>query len=567
MASESGDGARSATRQIKAALGLRRRYQTLTGKSLSISELRKDEASMEAFLDELVQLGDDELLRCATIAFDAEGFPDSATLRKRPEADSGAANDATMPARRFFSPIAVNLLAAVLLVVVIVLAARSGGSGSGIAVAEALRTGSGPAPMLTLSGSNTIGEKLGPMMVQAYLKSAGYHDVEFFPDKSGTDGYIGATVAPDGTAVRIDLHAHGSATAFAALEKSEAQIGMSSRVIKEEERTRLSTALGDLSQPGSEHVLGLDGIAVIVNPSNPVRALSVEQVARIFSGDIRNWAEVGGNARPIQLLARDEKSGTWDTFKYLVLERHGRKLSTDAKRLESSSELSDTVSSNPDAVGFVGLPYVRTATALAIADVAGGRALAPTPFTVATEDYPLSRRLYLYTPAVGLKAQTQLQVAKFVDFALSPAGQDVVQEAGFIPQRITPARVAPMAEQPDDYRRLAAEAERLSLTFRFRPGSNDLDTKALRDVDRVLGYLAARPGARVFLMGFTDSTGNPSVNVQLAHERAQAVQAALVQRGVGVAQLLAFGAAMPLAGNDSDLGRQKNRRVEIWVRG
>src|SRR5262249_51894303 len=142
---------------------------------------------------------------------------------------------------------------------------------------------------------------------------------------------------------------------------------------------------------------GLDGIAVIVNAANPLRSLSKDEVRRIFSGEINDWQQAGrSDAGSIRVLARDEKSGTWDTFKNLVL--GATPLASSAQRIEDSRQLSDRVATDRNAIGFVGLPFVRSAKALAVSD-AGTRPTFPTALTVATEDYPLSRRLYLYTPS------------------------------------------------------------------------------------------------------------------------------------------------------------------------
>ncbi|HEX7156480.1 MAG TPA: phosphate ABC transporter substrate-binding/OmpA family protein, partial [Burkholderiaceae bacterium] len=419
-------------------------------------------------------------------------------------------------------------------------------------------------PMLRLHGSNTIGEKLAPMLIQGFLADEGGTEIKVVDGSDPVERNVVARLPKESGPVAVQLFAHGSATAFADLEASNTDIGMASRPINAAELERLTPKLGNLTQPGAEHVVGLDGIAVIVNRLNPVTTLTVEQVARIFSGETGTWDQVGGAPRPIQVFARDEKSGTRDTFKALVLERFKLKLGS-AKRLESSSELSDDVAQNPDAIGFIGLPYVRNARALSIADERGSQPLQPTQFTVATEDYPLSRRLFLYTPPQPTDPQAKLTIARFTEFALSPKGQELVQQAGFVPQRAAPERVTAPADAPEGYVRVAARAQRLSLTFRFRPGSDELDNKALRDIERVMAYLQGEPGARVLLMGFADATGSAATNLQLSRDRARSVEAALAARGIAVAEVIGLGATMPLAANDTAPGRQKNRRVEIWV--
>lgn len=166
------------------------------------------------------------------------------------------------------------------------------------------------------------------------------------------------------------------------------------------------------------------------------------------------------------------------TFNSLVLGSSA--LSPRAERFEDSRALSDAVANDPNGIGFVGLPYVGSAKALAVSE-AGARELLPNRFTVATEDYLLSRRLYLYT------ASSPKPLAReFVDFAVSKAGQDVVAANAFVAQNVGVEQVeTPVEGASNQYRQVTRGAERLLLDFRFRSGSSQLDNKALADIDRV----------------------------------------------------------------------------------
>ena len=132
--------------------------------------------------------------------------------------------------------------------------------------------------------------------------------------------------------------------------------------------------------------------------------LNKEQIAQVFSGAITDWAKVHGSGGQINLYARDDKSGTYDTFKTLVL--GPAPLAGSAKRFEDSRALSDAVAADAGGIGFVGLPYVHDAKAIAVSET-GTRALLPNRLTIATEDYPLSRRLFLYTPAIPQNPMTR----------------------------------------------------------------------------------------------------------------------------------------------------------------
>jgi phosphate transport system substrate-binding protein len=412
--------------------------------------------------------------------------------------------------------------------------------------------------ILRLSGSNTIGESLMPMLAEAFLKSQGATNVHTVAGEKPQEKLVLGTLPGNTFPSSIWIAAHGSATAFTALADKSCDIGMASRQIKPDEVSRLSS-LGNMLAPASEHVLGLDGIAVIVNASNPVRELSKDEIMRIFTGQTTAWT-AGGSQGAIRIYARDDKSGTYDTFKSLVLA--GKPLAAGARRFENSNELSDAVAHDPNGIGFIGLPFVHNAKPIAVSEKGAG-ALLPTRLTVATEDYSLARRLYLYTPATPANKFT----GPFVEFVLSKKGQDVVAANGFADQNVALESQELAKESPVEYRQLTRNAERLSLNFRFQAGGSVQDNKAQADLERVVAMIADRKDARsnILLFGFADSTGSAQANQSLSLNRAKVIEDLFVQRGIKPAVVTGFGSHLPVASNDTEEGREKNRRVEIWL--
>ena len=408
---------------------------------------------------------------------------------------------------------------------------------------------------LRLCGSNTIGAELAPAVVEAFLQRKGATSVA----RATEPEHSRVTAQLAGAPIAIDIRAAGSTTAFQGLVAGSCDVGMASRPINDKERAQLAAAgHGDMTSPATEHVLGLDGIAVIVHPNNPLAALDRSQLHDIFTGKLADWGQLGG-AGPIHVLARDNNSGTFDTFKSLVLA--GDPLLPGAERFADSSVLSDRVASDPAAIGFIGLAYVRSARALAVGDAAAAPKL-PTSFTVTTEGYMLSRRLYLYTPPTP---RTPL-ATELVSFALSPQGQTVVRDAGFIDLSVALRDGDPCdARCPRAYAALIAHAQRLSLDFRFRTGSEDIDSRATRDLDRVVQFLRGYPAARLLLLGFSDAAGAPSANLRLSQHRAATIARELELRGVHAVRVEGIGAAMPVASNATEADRQRNRRVEVWL--
>jgi phosphate transport system substrate-binding protein len=193
----------------------------------------------------------------------------------------------------------------------------------------------------------------------------------------------------------------------------------------------------------------------------------------------------------------------------------------------------------------------------------GAVPLRPNKLTVRTEDYPLSRRLYFYIPA-----NAKPDARDFVRFALSSAGQDVVEKAGFVGQKpeIAEATEAPK-NAPAGYAGLGTQSDRLSQDFRCRTGSGILESKAVDDLKRLSTAMASQyAGRSIILIGFSDSTGSPAANKQLSERRAQAVAQQWEQDGIKPALTEGFGRELPVADNGTPEGREKNRRVEVWLR-
>ncbi len=426
---------------------------------------------------------------------------------------------------------------------------------------------------LRLSGSNTIGSQLAPALVAAWLKSKGAVDIGAH-QRVGADGKptdetdVSATL--DGQPIRVEVKAHGSATAFTDLAAGAADIGMASRAVKGDEAASLSK-LGDMRGQASEHVLGLDGVAVIVPQSNAVPKLSRADLARIFSGSAANWSAFGGPNLQVHLYARDDKSGTYDTFKSLVLRDQAL---GPAKRFEDSAALEAAVAGDPGGVGFVGLPYVKSTRAVPIYDGTSAP-LEPTRFSVKTENYPLSRRLFLYTPAAASGP-----AADFTRFALSAAGQAVVRDQHFVDLDLTQAAASPTPPitsgdcrlssrwtgDPNAYCDFKHGAEQLPTSFRFLTGSSQLDTRAVADLRRVLERMEQSPGKSIVLAGFADSSGAYPANCALSRARAAAVGAAFATLGIKPSQTLGFCNELPVRDNSTLDGREQNRRVEIFLK-
>jgi len=225
--------------------------------------------------------------------------------------------------------------------------------------------------------------------------------------------------------VNISLSGGGSGEGIKALIDRSTDIANSSREIKDKEA---ASARGKGISP-MQYVVAIDAIVPVVHPRNKVKGLTLDQLSQIYQGKITNWKEVGGDDLAIVVVSRDSSSGTYESWGHLVL--NGAKVSPKAQLQASSGAVVQTVSKNRYAIGYIGLGYLnRSVKGLAV------NGIQASVQTVLAKTYPVARPLYMYTAG-----QPQGEVAGFINFVLSPAGQKLVEKEGFVPVQ-TPAKKA-----------------------------------------------------------------------------------------------------------------------------
>lgn len=229
--------------------------------------------------------------------------------------------------------------------------------------------------------------------------------------------------------VTIAVTGGGSGTGIAALIGGTCDLAATSRKMTDKEKTSARTQ-GNVPQ---EWMVALDGLAVVVHPHNPVKQLTIEQLAQLFTGKIRNWKELGGASTPVVLLSREVNSGTHVYFKEHVLsalaDDGSKEFTPEALLLPSSQAIADEAASNLGGIGYYGMGYANSQNAtLAIAKTAADPYVVPSEDTVRSGHYPISRPLFLYS-----RGAFQGLTKVFLDFVVSPEGQVVVRNVDFVP--------------------------------------------------------------------------------------------------------------------------------------
>lgn len=341
-------------------------------------------------------------------------------------------------------------------------------------------------------------------------------------------------------------------------------------------RAELVVSVGTAPDFGAR-VLAMDALVPVVAPDNPLAKIASVDLARVLSGEVSNWAEVGGPDMPLVLHGLAAGSGVADA----LAARLGRDVAATEVH-DDLADLADAVARDPWAIAVTTRGAAGKAKPIILTDKCGFPLL-PTSLAVKAEDYPLALPLHLLTP----RRRLPLMAREFLEFLSLPEAQEAISQAGYVdrgPERQALTgdglrlmnAIAGAGEETSlaDLKRLVGVmdgAERLSLTFRFEDGSSTLEAASqenLTDLARMLDAGLFRNESLV-LAGFSDGSGAAAANLALSDARAQAVRdalAALVAPDTPLPKVIAFGEAMPMACDETTAGRRLNRRVELWVR-
>jgi len=224
-------------------------------------------------------------------------------------------------------------------------------------------------------------------------------------------GYLSEGYMEENSGVKVTYNPTGSGSGIQAVLEGRCDIGLSSRDLKDEEKAELNAT-----------VVAIDGIAVIVNPKNPVKDLSIDQIAALYKGEVKNWSEVGGADAPVVLIGREAASGTRDGFETIT---DTEDLCKYSQELTSTGDVVQTVASNPNAIGYASVASVKDTVKMI--DVEG---VAPTTETIQKGKYKLQRNFIFVTKK---NAELSKTAKAFFDFATSGEADELIVKAGAVP--------------------------------------------------------------------------------------------------------------------------------------
>ena len=482
---------------------------------------------------------------------------------------------------------------------------RFGRLSTGLAVAFGLAIVSLPAAaqprgqetVVKLAGSYTFGAKAALELATAWARQLKLPGVRIDGGIDPDEYDVIAEGAESTQKLVVQVRAKGTSTGIEPLLRGQADLWMASRQVAESDleamrRKKIPNVptLAQFQQPGVENVVGLATMAVMVHPRNPLTVLSTAQIRDMYAGKTTSWGQIGGASNmPVGLYSLEPSSGQTEAFCNAVLGLTDPQKCVDsfprlaAPRFAVQDDLSDAVAGNPAGIGFGDYSLRRSSRAVALG-TSCGTGIEPTPFRVKAEEYPLARRIFLYTmPGRAPSPAT----TEFLQLTLGPVGQAAISAAGL-------ADLAPGKSDADygdarldtannaldggrtrvrvpDVRAFEtgiAGADRLSITFRFQAGTNALDSRAEADLARLVTLMRqpAYDQSAVSLIGFSSASGDYAGNRALSKDRAEAIRDRLTAAGLQNVTATGIGPGAAVACNLDPGTASLNQRVEVWVR-
>jgi phosphate transport system substrate-binding protein len=417
-----------------------------------------------------------------------------------------------------------------------------------------------PKAVIRLVGEADAGSALLPPLVQAFAKSRGLiYAAPATPDAPAilTDPTTGKVLA------EISFRPLPPAEARSELKAGHAELMVA------------STTAPDLGTKA----MALDALVPIVASDNPLPGISTIDLAKVLTGDVKNWKQVGGPDMPLVLHGLEADSDLQQALATRLGKAPAAKITHPDLR-----SLAEAVAKDPWALALTGRASVGNARLLPLSDSCGFPLL-PSPLAVKAEDYPLTLPVYLLTP----RRRLPLMAREFLDFLALPVAQTAIASGGYIDRapesqpmtadglRLINAIQGAGAETTlADLKRLVDlmdGADRLSLTFRFEDGTSTLTASSqenISDLSKLIAIGTYR-NKQLILAGFSDGAGAAKANLDLSQSRTLGVLAALKAAAPDLAstalpQVEAFGEALPMACDETAAGRRLNRRVEVWVK-
>lgn len=452
----------------------------------------------------------------------------------------------------------------------LVLALIVGGTGHDL-VARADESGvvaaPGPVPppsqerdlvMLRIAGEEILAATIIPTIAGNYLQRRGAQTIRVAKAAAPWTTEISGRLLNGKRAVVL-IRNSSTEEGFRQLADGTVDIALAGRKITPEE-VRDMPSLSGILEAADSVAIARAAIAVVVHPTNPMEAITLQQLHDIYAGKVTDWAQLGGAPGKIHVFSRQTNSTARELFDSAVMGTTS--VAQSARPFSTFEALRAALFTDPNGIGYLAIPDGVKELRI---DVNGRTGVSPpSNYEVASGDYPVSQVLYLYR---GLKAGNG-EVSTFFHETVSVASQVAVTSAGLF--GLAPQLIVPEASRPasDEYRALTSNGLRVSTTIRFVDGSAKIDAATSQQLDVLANYLRRLnvSGDQLMHIAFSQNTGDPVKNTEISRHLGQIVVDELQKRRVVPGDVFPLGGAVRLGSDLTPMGRGLNRRVETWIR-
>jgi len=412
--------------------------------------------------------------------------------------------------------------------------------------------------LFRICGDQELIYRLGLPLVKGFLETLDAESISKQTDESGNI-YLTAQGEPETCQVSIDPT--GSDHAYEWLQYGRCDMVLTGQQIQIANLPKPLTNTQETDFCPTKFLIATDGIVVMVHPDNRDRSMSIRKIQDIFTGQITQW----DNNQSIHIYTPKTASDLYQLFKNQFLSGKDIKATRQFQDLEA---LSKHLNKDPQGIGLCSLPFVYDNNALAIADYEIDP-VRPSYFSVAIDSYPMIRKIYLYTILISAAEST----LPFINFVQSKKGQAIVKEWGYVDCTVKalgarrelwqkPVNKAVFEKVVD----ITRPAHKLSMNFYFENNQYELTEESGQKLKQLVLWLKRKSGMfKIYVIGYSDSRGAYRHNCLVALKRAETVSREMKMSGVYVDDIVTACEEFPIASNQTEMGRFKNRRVEIWI--
>lgn len=417
--------------------------------------------------------------------------------------------------------------------------------------------------LFRIEGSRMIGQQLLPTLIESFFRQLGFQNIQTKPAGLRSLTIQGKTASQEVCYVQIDFNKISDA--FTSLSNNMCHMVVTARQIEHNEKL-LFKKYGAMTSPATEHIIGFNGLAIIVNKKNPIDKLSMTQLQDIFSGRLTNWQQVGGSNTQIKVFISSYDSELNHLFESFVFQEK-LTFGSFSKPIDSPDFLVNEVARDLNAISFTERQYSGS---VKVCSINAGNSIAqkPTSFSIKTEDYHLSFRIHLYT----LPNSDNEYVIDLLSFINSSAGQNLISRSGFQNREIITANPEEIVHYCQGCSQNLDDAIRLSSTFRFSKTKEGLfpDARGIDDFQQIIAFLEKEyvnhnREFNVLLIGHSYESDSAEYNETIVKQLLNSVSQNFKRRGI-LPTMLHCGHNIILSEGYDERARDKNRRVEIWVK-